>query len=311
MYREILLNSDAFSRGDKNHPVFVFPEDLNFEYFCVRTAEFPNFYYNLAQNETIGIVTYNANGTVAQYKYMIVQSQNFPNVTSLVTMLNFLMNDLTGGNTKFTNNPVFSVVNTYFIGLNPQFGLSWSIDFSGVMSQSSGSNLGANLIVYLNATVPNPGNLIPAQNTYVSKYLRRLFGYDTSVTISPKLDGISTADQTLGAIKATRDNYLLLKSNAMSGATFTPNTTFQGAYTNSNVIGKIPVNQGTFPYGTFVFYETNQNPSPENMFSFNGGKIGNFDLYFVRPDPSMSEDPIDFQGWNFSVTLGIISNVSP
>jgi len=316
MYREILFNSEAFSRGDKNHPYFVFPEELRFEYFCVRTAEFPNFYYNVASSEVIGIITFNTDGSPKQYKYMIVESQNFPNVSSIVTMLNALLNNVVGGNTVFTSSPInpqFVVVNTYFIGLNPQFNFPWAFDFSGRFAPVApgGTNISPTLITYPNTTLPSTTSLVPASVNYASRYLCRLFGYPTGTEITPLLGGINTLDQTVGAIKATRDNYLLLKSNSMSGATFTPNTTYQGAYAAANVIAKIPVNQGTFPYGTYVFYETNQNPTPDNMFQYNGGKTGNFDLYFVRSDPSMSEDTIDFQGWNFSVTIGIITSETP
>jgi hypothetical protein len=314
MYREILFNSDNFSRGDRNHPFFTFPEELRFEYFCVKTAEFPNFYFNVAKNEVLGIITYNSNGTVREYKYMIVQAQNLPNVTAVVAMLNALVSNTTGGNSIFNSpgpGPVFVVINTYFIGLSTQFGFPWSFDFSGNTTQPSGTNLSPTSITYLNNFIVSPTPLTQPNVTYQSKYLARLLGYPALTTITNNLNGVDLNDQTVGAIKATRDSYLLLKSNSMSGATFTPNTTFSGAYASANVICKIPINQGTFPYGTYVFYETNQTPSTENMFSYNGGVTGNFDLYFVRPDPALQDDTVDFQGWNFSVTIAIITSETP
>jgi len=300
MYREILLNSEDFTRGDRNHPIFTFPEDLRMNYFCIRTAEFPNFYVNIAKDELLGIITFDANGNYLQSKYIIVTQQNFPNVTSIVTFLNSFLS----AGTNFTGGPQFTVINTYWIGLSVPFTAPYfSFDFSGkIASGFSGSQLAPTV------------SLTSLQNVnYVSNYTRRLLGFSENITLTPLIPAtvISVTLEGWNAIKETRDNYILLKSNAMSGATFTANTAFTGSYTLSNVIGKIPVNQGTFPYGTYVFYETNDNPIAEGMFSFNGASTGTFDLYFTRASPSMSEDVIDFQGWNFSVTLGIITNESP
>jgi hypothetical protein len=298
MYREILLNSENFNRGDNNHPWFTFPEDVNINYFCIKTVEFPNFYQNLPEAELIGIITYNPDGTVGQSKYTILGPANYPNVSSLVAALNTWM--ITG--TQFNGAaPVFTVVNSYWIGLSTAFTGStaaggWAFDFGGVILAGS-------------LSPPSAANLQSVQ--YVSRYLRRLFGYPITITTSPILNSTTLNTTTLGAIKATRDNYLLLRSNCMGGAMFTPNTTNTGSYALANVIAKIPVNQGTFPYGTYIFYEINDTPTTTTMFTYNGGRTGNFDLYFTRSSPDMYQDVVDFQGWNFSVTLGIVTSESP
>lgn len=313
MYREILLNSEDYNRGDRNHPWFTFPEDVNINHFCIKTVEFPNFYENVPRPELFGIITYNANGTVGQAKYAVlgtgvgtddgvpITGINYPTVASIVAMLNTFVGTGTGFNGGGANNPTFVVVDNYWIGLSTSFtgttaAGGWALDFNG--SQISGS-------------LSPPSTAALQTVNYVSKYLRRLFGFPTSTTTSPILDGTDLNIHTLGAIKATRDNYLLLRSLAMGGSMFTPTTTNTGSYSLANVIAKIPVNQGTFPYGTYVFYEVNDTPVPESMFAYNGGRTGNFDLYFTRSSPDMADDVVDFQGWNFSVTLGIITNETP
>jgi hypothetical protein len=309
MYRELILNSNDFTRGDKNHPVFTLPEDIRFTRFCVKTCEFPNFYLDLPVPEMLGIITFNSNGTINQAKYVIIQPQSFGSVTSLVTMLNAFV--ALGGN-NFTNPPTFTVVNNYWIGFSAAIGFigtipTWALDFSG---NNSLQNLGT-LGTITNPLNPFVGTLNANTVNYQSKYLRRLFGYSESVLVSPPLDALQLNIQTLGAIKATPDNYLLLRSSAMSGAMYTPNTTTSGSFTIANVISKIPVNQGTFAYGSYVFYEVNDSPTEENMFDYNGGNTNNFDLYFTRSPVSMMNDVVDFQGWNFSVTLGIITHDTP
>lgn len=314
MYREILLNSDNYARGDPNHPFFTFPEDIRFTHFCVRTCEFPNFYFNMAEIEVIGIITYNTNGTIKESKYVLVDKQDFPTVQSIVNMLNGtattgLLSNTSGGATAFTNTPVFEVINTYFIGLSTNFGFPWAFDFSGTVLTAGTLNNGQ-VLTYPNAQVPLPSGLSLSSCNYPAKYLRRLLSFPNSVVVTPQLNGTIVDDQIIGAIKCTRDNYLLLRSSSMSGSML-PNTTSSGAYSIANVICKIPVNQGVFPYGTYVFYENNDSPSRENMFEYNGGQANSFDLYFTRPNPLMYDDIVDFQGWNFSVTLGIMTSETP
>jgi hypothetical protein len=295
MYREIILNSEDFNRGNRNHPTYVFPEELRFERFCIKSVEFPNFYLNQPDTEHMGIIAYDAAGAILTTKYVLISPVNYPTVAALVTALNTWIS----ATTPFPGSPVFAVKDNYWITLTTGFtAVTFAFDFSG---SQQGSPIAPTV----------------TETHQPAKFMRRLFGYPDNLqtlgvdNVTAKLDAQTLNVNTIGALKPTRDNYLLLKSNCMSGATYTPNSGYKGSHANANVLAKIPINQGTFPYGTYVFYQPGDNTTDENMFSYNGGQTTKFDLFFTRPSPALSEDVVDFQGWNFSVTIGLITYEAP
>lgn len=290
MYREIILNSNNYSRGSINHPIFEFPENIVLKKFCVRSVEVPNFYFNHPNTETWGITAYDANGTevVDSTCTAVTGPQNFTTATQLATRLTEVAATMTDA-----VKPTFSVDSSdpNFIRLSSPFA-------AGVASFK------------LNFT-PSPGA--------PSNFFRRLFGYTGYVTynasngtftqlvpLSNSYDAQAGSSVNLiGALKMAQDNYILLKSDAMSGATFTPNLTWQGSFSSASTLSKVATKSDSSPYGTYNFFTLNDSPVPETMFSYNGDILSKFDLYFTRPHDN---EVIDFQGFNFSVTIGIITD---
>lgn len=268
MYREMILNSEDFFRGDKNRPVFIFPEDVKLKKFCVRNVQLPNFFVNLPADETLVIETRVANGDITSFPSQWAPT-NFLTLAEFNTRMNTHLASLPGP-------PTFQVEDTFFLTLQNTFDPT-VIDFRFNYRQSG----------------------------VISKYMRRLLGDCSNVETS---QWYLASGFKIGALKMSQNNYVLLKSDSMSGATFTPNLKRSGSYSSASVMAKIPTRFSEAPYGTYLFYNVNDSPSSETMFSYNGGKMNMFDLYFTRPNDT---DVIDFQGWNFSVTIGIITDRVP
>jgi hypothetical protein len=272
MYRELILNSEEYTRGDKNHPRFLFPENVSLDKFCVRNVQVPNFLLNVPRRNYLRIRCHDVSGVVTETTGAPIFPRNINSVAELVGVLNPILAALGGGTGSFgVNNEFWLQLDTLIAGCS-----FFSFEYSG-------------------------------DDGLEAKHLRRLLGDIESVLESkPYANQINTP--LVGALKMTQNNYLLLKSNAMAGANFTPNTRVGGAYQTVSTLAKIPLNFSSNPYGQYVFYDVNDAPSPETMFSFNGHQLNEFDLYFTRPHDT---DVVDFQGWNFGVTLGIITNEAP
>lgn len=278
MYRELILNSEAFFKGDKNHPQFIFPEDITLKKFCVRNVQLPNFNNNFPVTQEKVRLEYKtvATGDVWQAAGVvnIDGPANFPTVAVLGAFFSTVI--------QASLFPIFGVVTTS-VQLTESFFLIPDNAFPAVIT---GWRIVFDAVDFLK----------PA------KYFRRLMG---SNPLNAASVTYPAANYVIGALKMTQNNYLLLKSNAMSGATFTPNGTRTGNSQSASVLAKIPIDFSTSAYGNYIFYSVNDSPSSETMFSYNGGKINMFDLYFTRP---YDDDVVDFQGFNFSITLGILTN---
>jgi hypothetical protein len=278
MYRELILNSDAYFKGDKNHPNFIFPEDITLKKFCVRNVQLPNFNLNFPRVSEEVRVEWLTDATGEIWQEGRVIKINGPLNVSTVAELGAVVSSI--------------------------FQLSLEDDFPG-----NGSTAVAVGDFFLEAGVALPADITQWRFVWESsdyfrpaKYLRRLLG---DVLFNKTSDIYPGVDWKIGALKMTQNNYLLLKSNAMSGATFTPNGSRFGNSQSASILAKIPIDFSNANYGTYLFYSVNDSPSSETMFSYNGGKINMFDLYFTRP---YDNDVIDFQGFNFSITLGILTN---
>jgi len=276
MYREMILNSEDYWRGDKNVPVFLFPEEVRLKKFCVRNVQVPNFLQNLPVAETLHIDTLSAGGVITTTNGFFPVA-NYNNVLEFQTDLNSLLLASVAGAPK----PAFNTISSFWLGLATTF-LAGIVSFRFNYQQTNGIE---------------------------PKYLRRLLGDKSDALYSQwySAQALPTVP-IVGALKMTQNNYFLLKSNAMSGATFTPNFTRHGSYSSASVLAKIPVNFTTFPQSSYVFYSVNDSPTSETMFSFNGHTLNKFDLYFTRPN---DDEPIDFLGFNFAITLGILTDESP
>jgi hypothetical protein len=267
LYRELLLSSDTYTRGDKNHPFFQFPEAISVNKFFIRSAEIPNFWWNLPADESLTLNVYNSAGAVVATHTATVVANRYHNTPKIAGILNTAFTTALGA--------IWDVHESFYIFVTTDFTVGtadhYKLDFTG------------------------------------SPYLQKLFG--SVSTVSQAYDVSSGAHTTeftkrhIGALKGMRDNYILLKSGAASGMVFTPNITASGSHASTNILAKIPINPATFGNESYI-YQENDAPNLENMFNFNSSQLANLDLYCTRP---WNDDPLDFNGLNFSVTIGIIA----
>jgi len=103
--------------------------------------------------------------------------------------------------------------------------------------------------------------------------------------------------------KYTDTNYILMRSSMAKGGSFTPNVVAQkGSSGSGDVLAKVPMNFAHYPFKTYLSYGVDTPPLIETMFNYNGTEIDTMDIYFTR---EFDDTPIDFNGLDFSCTIGV------
>ncbi len=280
MYREMHINSTFRTQGTKNRPIYQLPEELLLKKFCVRSVEVPNFAETIPRTERLTISTYNTTdlSSIVSTDFLDLGPKNYMNLFELRDDLNLIL-----ANGGHPGPPILVITDSFWLAVDPANPFTdgssfFRFDYTGVASGVS------------------------------AKYFARLLGDTEADTVSQPYTTSTAVVRNVGALKVVVNSYLLLKSTQMSGATFTPNTTFRGSFSQVDVLAKIPTNFTANPFGTYVFYTVNDAPSEDTIFSFNGYKITNLDFFFTRPD---DDEVVDFQGFNFSLTLGLYTDQAP
>jgi hypothetical protein len=245
-----------------------------------------------------GIIIYispNINGTLRQGSYSSVEFLTFLNGC----LLNFVNNAVGDDGVTALTTSIASIIASYN-------------DFGHVIYT----------ITYQAGFAPDPINDIlsitfpSTANTRTSYQLQQRMGYGKIINpmvyggfipieiyqvVTPGDEGVATTGDRPVDLVPTR--YLMLRSSLGSGSAFTPNIRGkENIQKGGNIIAKIPTDVGNIGYGERYLYTNGDNLSPETMFTYNGGYINNFDLYFTRPH---DDSPIDFDGYAFDVTIAV------
>lgn len=287
-YREIHVDSseDARSSGTKNHPILHLQDPLYIDYFCVRHITIPTTFDNLYEPSTLRWNVAHTGGTAFSQFDQVFQPGNYSTSDIALAIQDFWGDEEPAGITLSAVAGGDNTITMTFTG-------SVNLDYVTWAFLTSIDTLGGCVI------------------------LQKLLGYGTNPTtvtlfdLNPAVQPVKT-----NPTKFSYPNFLMLRSNLCRGASFisnirgpyVPNNSNLGNFTSGNILAKIPLNPGIVPPNSVFTYTNNDSPSISNMFTFDGEYVDSFDLYFTYPNDDF---PVDFKGYNFSVTLGIISSRIP
>lgn len=129
--------------------------------------------------------------------------------------------------------------------------------------------------------------------------LKRFLGFTKDSRFYTVTDGLHTLSTPM---RPFYSKYLLLRSSMGRGSAFSTHTlAHEGSFGSDNILCKIPLNNINQPPNSYLFFSQYDSPSAETMFNFNGYYLDKMDLYFTHEHETI---PIDFNGFDFSVTLG-------
>jgi hypothetical protein len=295
-YREIHLDSssDARTKGTSNHPVFHLQDPLYVTQYSVKNVTLPFSFSNIH--------------TVSQFTWNLVDAERTPLEIPIIVPPNYY------------NLEVLSqhLLVQYNLGIaesdyEERVMLTAEVQPNGQIRFTFGETEDEELIIDI--WIFNTSQESGGRDTI----LQKLLGYGTNPLSEPNLQenaGIPNTRDTLPC-SFTLPNFLMLRSNFTRGASYISN--MQGAYvlnnngnlgnhTSVNILAKVPIDANNSPQGATGTISINENPSPNNMFSFDGEYIDSFDLYFTYPN---EDKEVDFLDQNFSVTLSILSTRKP
>ena len=291
-YREIHVDSsdDGRTRGNKSHPIFDLHDPLYLDKFCIRHVTIPTTFHNLYEESVIEW-TYSLDGATVNGVFRTrFPAGNYSSAEIAILLENSWAVD--GGNPS-------GILMTVGVGTDNTLVMTFS---GGVIGD----------VVTWQFITSLPTSALDADRR-ACPILQKLLGYGVDPATQPGffLQDILQPQKTLPA-KFSFPNYILLRSNLCRGSSFLSNIRGayvpagdQGNYSSGNILAKIPLSPAIIPPNSVYTFSTNDSPSRENMFTFDGEYVDSFDLFFTYPNEDVE---ISFNNYNFSLTLGLLSH---
>lgn len=314
-YRELHCDSslDGQSGTDKNHPRYDLSGPMYIDKFSVKSVSLPVTFQDFPLEQTIAFrftnagVTFltspNPNGTLSVGSYDSAEFLTFLNTALADFVLNAVGDDGDPGPPIVPPTNVSDLIQEIIASYNELGHVVYTIQYSP-LGQFDGLTQTFSVV-------------FPSSKTSRRTYqLQQRMGYGATLD-DADLDGFFPIDVLApvvagpGGSARTGDRpvdlvptrYIMLRSSLGSGSAFTPNIRGkENIQKGGNIIAKISTDVGNIGFGERYLYTNGDNLSPDTMFTYNGGYINNFDLYFTRPH---DDTPIDFDGYSFDVTLAV------
>ena len=104
------------------------------------------------------------------------------------------------------------------------------------------------------------------------------------------------------------EKYLMMHSNMASGLSFGSIVNARvGAQGSGDILAKVPVLAASYGIGAMLMYENPASDNLETFFRFNGSHVNSIKVWFTREN---DDTPLDFDGFDFSMTISTWSSDS-